>query len=133
MKKLLFGLTVLVLALPLVGCGSGLPDETSDKPLASRLGDTIDLSLAELLTRPRAKLAEMADEIATRIQIQEKGRREGRLPFNLLPTLRLPLAVPVLREIQYSAKAAFSLPRYLAEDSKDSALALHLARHGDID
>jgi hypothetical protein len=51
----------------------------------------------------------------------------------LIPTLRLPLAVPVLREAQYSDKAGFSLPSYAAEDTKDSALALHLARYGDIE
>jgi hypothetical protein len=100
MKKHIFSLAVLALALPLAGCSSpSLPvEEASDKPLASRLGDSIDLSLADLLTKPRVQLAEMADEWATRIQIQEKGRREGRLPFSLIPSLRLPLAVPVLRQ-----------------------------------
>jgi hypothetical protein len=132
MKKHLFSLAVLPFALLLAGCGSSaVPEEAKDKPLASRLGDSIDLSLAELLTKPRAELAAMADEFAAKIQIQEKGRREGQLPFTLIPTLRLPLAVPVLRQAHYSATAGFSLPPYLAEGSKDSALALHLARYGD--
>ena len=79
----------------------------------------------------RAELAALADELSTKIQIQDKGRREGTLSFALIPTLRLPLAVPVLREAHYSATVGFSLPGYLAEGSKDSALALHLARYGD--
>ncbi len=134
MKKLILGLGVSVFALSLTGCGSEVAvEEVKEKPLASRIGDSIDLSLAELLTKPRKQLAEMADEVAKQIQIQEKGRREGRLPFTLIPTLRLPLVVPVLREVHYSDKAGFSLPSYLAEDSKDSALALHLARHGDYE
>lgn len=133
MTKHLFGLAVLAFALPVAGCSSpSVPvDEASDKPLAARLGDSIDLSLADLLTKPRAHLAEMAEELVTRIQIQDKGRREGRLPFTLIPSLRLPLVVPVLRQARYSAKDGFSVPPYLAEGSKDSDLALHLARYGD--
>jgi hypothetical protein len=133
MKKYIFSLVAVVFALLPAGCSSPtLPaEEIRDKPLASRLGDSIDISLAELLTKPRAELAGMATEYATRIQMQEQGRREGRLPFGLIPKLRLPLAVPVLREAQYSARAGFSLPPYLEEGKKDSGLAIHVARHGD--
>jgi hypothetical protein len=132
MKKHLFSLAVLPVALLFAGCGSSaVPEEASAKPLPSRLGESVELSLTELLKKPRAELAAMADELATKIQIQEKGRREGTLSFALIPTLRLPLAVPVLREAHYSAATGFSLPPYVGEGSKDSALALHLARYGD--
>jgi hypothetical protein len=133
MKTHMFSLAVLAFALPLAGCSSpSLPVEQAREPSGPRLGDAIDVSLAELLTKPRAQLAEMADELAKRVQIQEKARQEGRLRFTLLPSLRLPLAVPVLREAHFSAKAGFSLPPYVNEERKDSALALHLARYGDI-
>src|SRR5579871_342606 len=132
MRKLMISLAAGVLALALAGCGSEVPvEEVKEKPLGSRIGDSIDLSLAELLTKPRKQLADLADEMVKTIQIQEKGRREARVPFTLLPTLRLPLAVPVLREAHYSDKAGFSLPPYVAEESMDSALALHFARYGD--
>jgi hypothetical protein len=36
-----------------------------------------------------------------------------------------------LRQARYSAKDGFSLPLYVQEGSKDSVLALHLARYGD--
>ena len=131
MRKPIFSLAVLALALPLGGCSSSSSPVEEEKPFTARLGDSIDLSLAELLTKPRAHLAELADECATRIQIQEKGHREGRLLFHLLPGLRLPLAVPVLRQARLSAKTEFSLPPYVQEGTQDSALALHLARYGD--
>jgi hypothetical protein len=133
MKKHIFSLAVLALALPLGGCSSSSSQVEEEKPFTARLGDSIDLSLAELLTKPRAHLAELAEECATRIQIQEKGRREGRLLYHLIPELRLPLAVPVLRQAKYSGKAEFSLPPYVPAGTQDSALALHLARYGDHD
>jgi hypothetical protein len=131
MKTYIFSLALLALALPLAGCGSSNSPVAEEKPYAARLGDSIDLSLADLLSKPRAQLAEMADECAKGIQIQEKSRREGQLAFHLLPDLRLPLAVPVFRQARYSATVEFSLPPYLKEGTKDSVLALHLARYGD--
>lgn len=133
MKKHIFSLAVLALALPLAGCSSSSLPVEEEKPFTARLGDSIDLSLAELLTKPRAQLAEMADECVTRIQIQDKGRREGRLSFHLIPDFRLPLAVPVLRQARYSSKAEFSLPPYVEEGKPDGALALHLACFGDTE
>jgi hypothetical protein len=131
MKKHTFSLVVLALALPLAGCSSSSLPVEEEKPYTVRLGDSIDVSLADLLTKPRSHLAELADECAARIQIQDKIHREGRLLFHLIPELRLPLAVPVLRQARYSAKVEFSLPPYVETGTKDSALALHLARYGD--
>ena len=67
----------------LAGCGSSEPEATSDQPEMSKLTDKSEVVLAELLKKPRAELAEMADEWLTRAQLQEKGRREGRLNFTL--------------------------------------------------
>ena len=85
---------VFALALLLAGCGSSEPD-VSDKPLASRLGDSIDISLSELLGKPRSELAEMADEYTTKIHLQDESRRNGLLHMTLLDKFRLPLVVPV--------------------------------------
>src|SRR5947207_14238111 len=135
MRKFFIGGGALAWALLLLGCGSSPApvEEAAYQPPPSRLGDTIDTSLEELLTKPRAELATLVDEWITKIQVQQQGHLEGKLPFRLLPELRLPLAVPVWRTAQFSAKVGFSLPPYVAEDSKDSELALHLARFGDTE
>ncbi|HEV3119827.1 MAG TPA: hypothetical protein VGY58_22395 [Gemmataceae bacterium] len=126
-----YGFTALLLSL-CFGCGSDAPPEES-KPQASKLGDTIDISLAELLTKPRSELADMADEWSRKIQIQQEAHRTGTLHQSLLPDVRLPLVVPVWRECKYSARTGLSLPPYLPEGSKDSQLALHVARYGDVE
>src|SRR5438128_12248467 len=108
MLKLLVNCWILAMVALLTGCGS-VPTEVEDKPQTSKLGDAIDISLSDLLTRPRSELAEMADELTTKIHIQEKGRRVGSLNLSLLGDFRLPLVVPVWREARYSASAGFSL------------------------
>jgi hypothetical protein len=135
MRKHGLWFTLLACAVLLTGCSSSpSPVGTgASQPPPERLNDTIDISLADLLAKPRAELAALAEEWATKIEIQHQGHREGKLPFRLLPDLRPPLAVPVLRAATFSAKAGFSLPPYVAEDSRDSALALHLARFGDTE
>src|SRR5262245_50610922 len=90
-------LAVLVTAVALAGCGSP-PAAEDDQPERSRLEEKTEISLADLLAKPRSELAEMADELATRARLQENARREGKFQFSLLPDLRLPLAVPVWRE-----------------------------------
>src|SRR5262249_46771468 len=91
------------------------------------------VSVADLLKRPRAELATQAEELLQTVHTQEKARRGGQMPFALLPQLRLPLHVPVLRQAKFSATAGVSLPPYCAAGGKDLALALHLARHGDVE
>src|SRR5947209_16895230 len=132
MRRLLNGFAVLVAATLLSGCGgcgggsAEVPvEEKSDQPTVTGVGGTAEISLEKLLATPRAELAAQADEVATRVQLQEKARREGK-QFPLLPDLRLPLAVPVFREAKFNAALGFSVPPYLAEGKKDSVLALHL-------
>jgi hypothetical protein len=127
-----------VLAVLLAGCGAGTVEENAppaDEGTAveAELGKPIDASLAELLARPRSELAALTDEWASRVQLMERGRREGRVTYALLPEERFPLVVPVLREAKYSAAAGVSLPPYVAEGTKDAGLALHLARYGDAE
>src|SRR5581483_7609312 len=55
------------------------------------------------------------------------------LHLSLLPDLHLPLILPVWRQSQYSTKNGFSLPPYAGEQSKDSVLAVHVARYGDTE
>jgi len=92
-----------------------------------------EVSLADLLNTPRAELATQAEDCAGRIQYLEQLHQEGRLPFLLLPNVTAPAAVPVLRQAKYSPTRGFSVPPYLPEERKDSELALHLARHGDLE
>src|SRR5437868_413356 len=135
MRKLLSCFGVLGVVLLTAGCGSdGPPAGDGSEPIApARLGDKIDQNLEELLSRPRAELAEMADDWAGKIRFQLDGLRTGNHGLALLPNLRLPLAVPIFREAHYAAKAGFSLPPYVTGDARDTALALHLARHGDAE
>jgi hypothetical protein len=122
----------LVLALGwLAGCGSGpthieSPDDAPPPKSAQ-------VSLSELLNQSRADLAKEFAEWADQLRVREKAHREGSLAFTLLPQLRLPLALPVWAEANYSAAAKMSLPPYLAEGGKDNQLALHLARFGDVE
>jgi hypothetical protein len=130
----LWCLAFLTLAGLTAGCGSApeVPvEEPQEKPF--RLDDPIEMSLTDLLVKPRAELAALADEWAAKNQVQEQARREARLQFLLLPQLRLPSAVPVWREARFSPRDGVSLPPYLAEGGKDTELALHLARHGDVE
>jgi hypothetical protein len=127
----------LAVCLATNGCGGGAvvddppPQDRGEEP--PRLGDHIDISLADLLGKPRAELAQMADDLLDKARLWQKAHRETKEVLLLLPELRLPLVVPVLREAKYSGRAGLSLPPYLAVGSTDSALALHLARHGDVE
>jgi hypothetical protein len=118
------------------GCGGGpVSDEGQppDAPPPPRLGDSIDFSLADLLSKPRAELANMADEALARLRLQKKAQRDKKDIVPLLPALHPPLAVPVLREAKFSERAGFSLPPYAAPGTTDTELALHLARYGDAE
>jgi hypothetical protein len=141
------------LCLYFCGCGSSEPAKRSDSgdpgPVvvpfhpwqvsgaanntSPALESALSGSLAELLTKPRAELASLADECLTSIVALEKKHREDQLPFRLLPNARLPRVVPVFRQSAYSAKLGFSVPPYLPEGGKDSAVALHVAHFGDIE
>jgi hypothetical protein len=127
--------SLLLLAAVACGCGQAeeavveVPPPAEEPP--ERLGDRINVSLIELLGKPRAELAALADEAAARAQLQEKARRDRHITLALLPEARFPLTVPVLREAHFSPELGVSLPPYVAEGTKDSDLALHLARYGD--
>jgi hypothetical protein len=138
MFKQRLSLLVLAVVLATSGCGGGTPDDQPPRaepppPEPARLGDHVDLSLAQLLSKPRAELAVQADDLLTKARVRERAHRQTREVYLLLPDLHLPLAVPVLREARYSTPAGFSLPPYLPAGTRDAALALHLARHGDVE
>ena len=120
----------LVVSLLLTGCG-GAPRTTPAPKVA--LEPARDVALESLLTKSRAELATQAVELEKQIQKQDQLRLAGHLPFTFLPKVRLPLAAPIWRVAEYSSQRGFSVPPYLAADAHDTPLALHLARHGDID
>jgi hypothetical protein len=130
---LLAGISSVILVMGISGCGQEdvVPDVPAEVPLSFK--DTSDTSLAELLTKSRDELAEMAEDLATRIRVQEKAHRDSTLLYTLLPELHLPLVVPVFRQARFSTRSGFSLPPYLVEGTKDSDVALHLARYGDVE
>lgn len=137
-------LTFLVLLV--VGCSRGLPPEEvlvgpDGQPISTApLTPDVDLStasesldLAELLKAPRAELAQRADELEKTIRRQQQFRQEGTLPYTLLPDTRLPLATPVFQRAAWNKERGVSLPPYLKADARDSAVAYHVARHGDLE
>jgi hypothetical protein len=135
-NKRLLGLVTLFITVLFCGCGA--PGDSAKPPdvtptTSHRAAVPQVISLAELLGKSRAELAAMCDDYTTQVQIRDKAYREGRHPFSLLPAMRFPLVVPVLREARYAAGAGISLPPYLKEGSKDSELALHLACYGDVE
>ncbi len=137
----------MVLSLSVFGCSRGLPPEGESATNANVSPGSgilpisqVDLAtpvesidLAELLNTPRAILAVRCEELEKTIRRQEQFRREGQLHYSLLPDLRLPLLTPVFREATFSSDRGFSLPPYVKVDGHDSAVAFHLARHGDVD
>ena len=129
-KKLL-GLAPLLITLLLAGCGSEGDRGESTKETPSEPPDKV--VLADLLGKPRAELAALSEEWATRAQMTEKSFRQGQLPFSFLPEMRFPLIVPVLREARFASDLGISLPPYFKEGGKDPELALHLARYGDVE
>jgi hypothetical protein len=134
MRRLVLCAIVLGSAHGLVGCGS-TPEPTGEvfHPAASLLGDSIQISLAQLLQKPRAELAEMCTEWLTKINLQSKSRSEGQLHFVLLPKLHLPLVLPVCHEMSFSASQGISFPPYAHENDRDPGLAVLLARYGDLE
>jgi hypothetical protein len=123
----------------LAGCGSSTvvpdvppPPENKEVPAGFRLDAPAEVSLSALLAKPRAELAALGEECLSKIRFKESTHREGRLPFHLLPQARVPLVVPVWRQAKFSADRGFSVPPYLSP-GKDTVLALHLARYGDME
>lgn len=127
----------LALCVALVGCGSP-PEQVAEAVavpltqvpfdlLASK--DVVDLGA--LLQRPRQELATMAASLETKLATLERCRQEGSAPFLLLPDARFPLTVPVFRQAAWSEKHGVSVPDYLKDANRDSAVSWHLARHGD--
>ncbi len=137
MKKLCWRLLVPALLMSLAGCGGGAAPDDSPAPAPeeepARLGEQTETSLADLLNKPRAELAEMADDLLTTSRMKLKARRSSNEVFLLLLYLHLPIAVPGLREAKFSPRLGISLPPYAADGAPDADLALHLAGYGDVE
>jgi hypothetical protein len=127
--------STLLLAVGLSGCGGKVDDTEPVVDTTTRLGDSIDVKLSDWLELPRKQLADMAKESHDRLETTLKTARTPgeEQSVALLDKLRMPLTVPVLGEAVYSDKLGFSLPPYVKEGARDGDLALHLARHGDVD
>jgi hypothetical protein len=135
MKTQVLRCAVLVAALGLAGCGSRgvIVSGQESEDTATRLGEQIGLSISDWLNRPRAELAKAAEELTATIHLQQERARTNPQAVELLPKLHADATVPVLNEAKFSETAGFSLPPYLKEGTRDAALALHLARHGDVE
>src|SRR4051794_6650360 len=97
-RFLLFSLLLTILWGP-AGCGSAPVEESPPPPQVER---PLDFTLAELLARPRAELAGLADEEQTQARKREELYHQGQLTFLQLPEVRLPFVVPGLGEARFS-------------------------------
>ncbi len=137
MRKHWLRYVALLAALGLFGCkarNSGQPDATDTSPEATvGLGDRTDISLSDWLKQARPELARRVREQTELARAQQKAVRDTPATLTHLPQLHPPLLVPVLHESVWSEKEQVSLPPWLEPGAKDADLALHLARHGDVD
>src|SRR4051812_12615637 len=116
----------LVVLAAAAGCRSGVAEnEAVPEDQVTRLGDRIDISLADWLKLPRPELAKMGDGWQGNVEkLQDFGRTNVEA-VELLPQLHAPAAVPVFGTCRFSAAAGFSLPPYLKEGQRDPGVALH--------
>jgi hypothetical protein len=116
----------------LAGCGDPPPPDPLPSTPVPR-PEYLDISLAELLNKPRGELASQVAIWEAKVEAQEKALRDGGLHFALLPDLRFPLILPAFREARFSARVGISLPPYAREGTVNEEFALHLARYGDLE
>src|SRR5947209_15605989 len=122
---------LLLAVVGLAGCSRTEVAAPEAAPETARLGDKVDVSLADWLALSRSELADKVSEwTITVAKLQASARENPESPV-LLPRLQPPITLPVYQESHYSARASFSLPPHVKEGTRDSALALHLARFGD--
>lgn len=133
-------LPVTVVALwALAGSGCGWFSKPQTPPVqtaedySTRLGTSIDVSLEALLKLSRAELSRMIEEqrdaFTTRSSVVRNQVGGNLLLGNVLPASHL----PVFAKSAYSMEAGVSLPGYYKPGTSDPALALHLARFGDVE
>jgi hypothetical protein len=127
----------VLLALAVAGCGwfrSAPPVEVAvPEDDTTHLGTETNVSLAKWLDEPRAASSEHFQAEFERVQQQHKTLRADPQQATFLPELRPALDLPVFHDPRWSAKRGLTLPTYLADDAHDPDVALHLARHGDVD
>ncbi len=133
--KLKYFLFNTFLAVLVCGCGSSEPEKKLETAVSPRLESPIELegpikiSLAKLLKASRSELAHKADICLGQIKYELNRDLKNQVSGNV----QFPLILPIYREAEYSPKMGFSLPTYTEPGQKDSRLARHLARHGDLE
>jgi hypothetical protein len=105
--------------------------DSAPEDATTRLGEQIDVSLADWLKLPRAELAKLAEEWTVTVTREQGAARDNIESVQLLPQLHPPAPATVFAEAHYSTDAGFSRPPYLKDVQKDAAVALHPARYGD--
>lgn len=126
----------VLLALAVSGCGFFKTEQSVEvvpEDTETRLPDNVGFSLSEWLILPRAELAKMADDKAEALQKQQDFTRHNPEALDLLPKLHPAIRVPGFAKAKFDETAGFSLPPYLKPGAKDAAVALHLARLGDLE
>jgi hypothetical protein len=127
-------LGLFLAALTLAGCGARGPvgpaqvDDTQ-----ARLGNDCGLNLDALLSENRAALAKRVEDLKENTR-DLRASLSGKQPELMLLPRFLPSAGPgPLFQGAYSVNVGFTIPKYLKPGQTDADLALHLARHGDVE
>ncbi len=130
--------TVLVLStLAFLGGGCGNPQVITTEPEAVSpdrqiLGKPIEISASDLLGKTRKELLAFDQDYADRVTFQ-KGLFVQSKESAFLARLHYPLLLPIFDEARFAAEVGVSLPPYLLPGTRDSAVAFHLARFGDLE
>src|SRR5262249_7569962 len=117
MKTQVLCCALLAAALGLTGCASRGVIVSGQEPedASTRLGDQIGFSISDWLSKPRADLAKLAEELTETVRLQQERARTNGQAMELLPRLHADTTVPVLHEAKFSEAAGFSLPPYAKE------------------
>jgi hypothetical protein len=125
---------LVLTALAFAGCGGRTPVQNAPvDDTTVRLGTDCPLNLKQLLKEDRAKLAKKVEETAQRLRELRNMNSSNPSSVVLLPRFVTSPGRAPLYQAKFSQKLGFSVPAYYKEGQADPELALHLARHGDLE
>jgi hypothetical protein len=128
MRRIILRGAPLLALLLLAGCRRAAPVPPES---LIRLGDNIDVNVAQWLALPRHEQARLVEEWNVTVGKHFEHARANPESAELLPQLHPPATMPVFQEAHFSPARNVSAPPYLKDGQHDGAVALHLARFGD--
>ncbi len=133
MRTRSFGKYLFLLGFAFSGCSTQVATTSDRVPedTTTHLADKINVALSDWLYLSRAEQAKLVEEWKETVAKQRETARSDTESVQLLPQLHPPAVAVGFAEAKFSPSSGFSLPPYLKEGQKDTAVAMHLARLGD--